>query len=105
MPDFPAPDLPVAATVNARRSASTCRWATPTLFLPAPFWFEAEDSPWTCLRDPAPRPLNTTDPCAICLRWEPQSSTASSETLEQVARSPFLDEIHDIPGGHKAGLD
>jgi hypothetical protein len=40
------------------------------LFLPAPLWFEAEMSPWTCMRDTTPRVLDTTDRCTNCPRWE-----------------------------------
>lgn len=49
MADVPPPESPVAATVKARHSASTCRWAMPTLFLRAPFWFEPKT-----LRDARP---------------------------------------------------
>ena len=69
--------------MNTRRGASTCRWAAPTLLLPAPIWFEAEDSPWTCLRDAAPRALETTNPCAICQRWEPRPSTVPPKNLDR----------------------
>jgi hypothetical protein len=58
--------LPV---INTRR-AGNCLWATPTVFLSAPFWFDAEARPWTCLRDTDPRALSTTDRCAACPRWE-----------------------------------
>ena len=51
---------------------SNCRWATPTLFLPTPFWFDAEECPWSCLADAAPRVLTATDGCARCARWEAQ---------------------------------
>jgi hypothetical protein len=54
------------------RSATTCRWATPTLSLAAPFWLDAWDRPWACTRDTAPRALDTTDVCASCPRWESQ---------------------------------
>ena len=65
------------------RSAAGCRWATPTLFLAAPYWFEAEDSPWACVRDAAPRVLTTTDACASCPRWEPRPTAAPADSLEQ----------------------
>lgn len=55
---------------NKTQRASNCLWATPTLFLTAPFWFNAETRPWTCLRDANPRALRTTDRCAECPRWE-----------------------------------
>ena len=42
-------------TMHASRNAATCLWAVPTLFLRAPFWFEAENAPWSCVREPALR--------------------------------------------------
>lgn len=54
-----------------RRNATTCRWATPTLFQPDPMWLGAWDRPWTCVRDPQPCPLGTTDECGSCSWWEP----------------------------------
>jgi hypothetical protein len=68
-------DRPVAA--HDGRHASTCRWATPTLFLAPPFWFEADNAPWTCVRDVTPHVLDTTEPCAICGRWEPAIGLAN----------------------------
>jgi len=50
--------------------AVRCRWVTPTVFLDAPYWTEAEASPWTCLRDAVPRPLATTAECSTCRRFE-----------------------------------
>jgi hypothetical protein len=53
------------------------------LFLPAPFWFEAENSPWACVRDAVPRILNGTDPCATCPHWEPQSGAPAGTPGEK----------------------
>jgi hypothetical protein len=53
-----------------KHQAGNCRWAMPTLFVPFPIWLEAQDSAWTCARDPDPRPLLTTELCQSCLRWE-----------------------------------
>jgi hypothetical protein len=58
---------------NADHHASTCRWAIPTLFLPAPYWWDAEDRPWACVRDGAPRALETTEVCTDCPYWEPRT--------------------------------
>ena len=55
------------------QGASNCRWATSTLFLEAPFWFEAEADPWTCVCQEPPRLLRTTELCATCRRWEPHA--------------------------------
>ena len=45
-----------------------------TLFLPYPYWIAAEQDPWCCLRDPVPRPLESTDECRTCLRWEQKTN-------------------------------
>lgn len=74
-------DVIAKRPIRGKRNASNCRWATPTLFLRAPFWFDAETCPWTCLRDSVPRLLNTTDCCGTCPRWE-------SRTREKVPAIP-----------------
>lgn len=53
-------------------SVETCRWARLTLRLPYPFWLEAEEKPWSCLRDTEPRALDDTAICRGCPRWEPR---------------------------------
>jgi hypothetical protein len=65
--------------MNTKQSVTTCRWATPTLFLDAPYWFEAETFPWTCTRDVPLRVLGTTARCARCRRWEAQPAEAPAE--------------------------
>ena len=92
-----------------QRTASTCRWATPTLFLPAPFWFDAEACPWSCVRDAAPRVLSTTDPCAACPRWEPRetapaqpSDQGPAETVGQAAVPLLVDWLGGSPPPHEA---
>ena len=62
------------------RSASTCRWAVPTLSRDAPEWLEAENAPWTCVRSAEAHALETTEPCETCPYWEPRrSATQTSE--------------------------
>jgi hypothetical protein len=56
--------------IHDRQSAVTCRWAQPTLFLGPPLWLDAQDTPWTCVRDTTPQPLDSTGVCADCRRWE-----------------------------------
>jgi hypothetical protein len=58
--------------MNDEQNVATCRWARQTLYLPYPMWLNAEDQPWTCLRDAEPRPLDDTDICRDCPRWEPR---------------------------------
>lgn len=53
-------------------SVETCRWSRMTVRLDAPYWLEAEDKPWACLRDHEPRPLEDTDICHGCPRWDPR---------------------------------
>jgi hypothetical protein len=67
-------DVITERPIRAKRNASNCRWATPTLFLSAPLWFDAEKCPWACLRDAVPGVLSTTDLCASCSRWEARTS-------------------------------
>jgi hypothetical protein len=51
-----------------------CRWAEPTVFLANPLWMAAEDYPWSCRRDRAPRTVEDTATCRTCQRWESRSS-------------------------------
>jgi SAM-dependent methyltransferase len=69
---------------HAARHASNCRWAMPTLFLPAPDWWDAEGCPWACVRDGVPRILDTTEVCADCPYWEahPNAKTEPSDSAE-----------------------
>jgi hypothetical protein len=93
--------------IDRQRSAVTCRWATLTLFLPAPFWFDAEACPWSCLRDAAPRVLATTDPCATCPRWEQRAPVAETpdqkrETTASEAATPLMmDWLGGFPPPHE----
>jgi hypothetical protein len=48
-----------------------CRWAEPTLFMASPFWFAAEEYPWSCHRDAVPRPIADTAACRECERFAP----------------------------------
>lgn len=59
------------------KAVETCRWARPTIRVPYPHWTEAEDKPWTCMRDEAPRPLEDTDVCRECPRWQPHRVDAA----------------------------
>jgi hypothetical protein len=66
-------------TSSLKEHAGRCRWVTPTIFLDAPYWVEAEASPWACIRDAEPRPLATTEECLACHR---------SERLQRVSHAP-----------------
>ena len=74
--------------INKNHHASNCRWATPTLFLPAPLWFDAESCPWGCRRDAVPRVVSSTDRCTNCTRWEPSASLAETGFARNALWSP-----------------
>jgi len=80
---------------SVEHHASTCRWAVPTLFLPAPFWWEAEDRPWACLREATPRVLETTEVCADCPYWEARTrrrlkaSVTATEALREALEDTY----------------
>ena len=58
--------------MNGRKDPVICHWLTPTRIMPHPYSFEADEKPWTCLRDGAPRALTCgeVERCANCPRWE-----------------------------------
>lgn len=64
--------------MSEKQSAANCRWAVPTLFLNTPDWVDADDCPWSCLRDETPHELESTTGCTTCVRWEPRSLSAVS---------------------------
>jgi hypothetical protein len=48
------------------------------LFQPVPTWLDASDRPWTCVRDASAGPLETTEVCVDCPRWEPRDDRRSA---------------------------
>jgi hypothetical protein len=58
------------------QAVHTCRWATPTLFLPWPLWFDASNNEWSCTRGDTARGLHDPSNCAVCKGW-----TAASRPL------------------------
>ena len=68
---------------NPGHRASNCRWAVPTLFLRAPFWWDAERCPWACVRGSTPHVLETTDVCSTCPHWEARPVAAVRVEHEQ----------------------
>ena len=105
------------ATGTGVHGAANCEWAAPALWLAAPFWFDAERTPWACLRDGAPRLLDTTESCATCVRWQPRfagmhgSAAAPDATanprwlnppwLDWLANPPWLDWLAGYPAPHE----
>ena len=96
MSNVPGQEPRVLANVNGPRGAANCRWATPTLLLPEPLWHEAESFPWTCVRDTAPRALFTTEPCAVCDRWEPRHLAAHPETIASEGSGEMLPSVFPL---------
>jgi hypothetical protein len=92
-----------ASTLRAMRSASTCRWGAPTLFLDLPLWLDSERCPWACVRDPTPRVLATTESCATCPHWEPRPEAAPAQELRKRASPMWLDWLGALPPPHEAG--
>jgi hypothetical protein len=78
--------------MNTKQSVTTCRWARPTLFLDAPYWFEADTYPWACTCDPTMRVLRTTARCASCRRWEAHAEEAPVQSLS-VNPAPAVDPM------------
>jgi hypothetical protein len=54
------------------RTVQYCRWAEPTLFVVHPYWTAAEEFPWSCHADGCPRPVEDTEKCCACGRWQPK---------------------------------
>jgi hypothetical protein len=52
-------------------SVQTCRWGTPTLFLPWPLWYEATQHEWSCIRGATARVLIDPTICRTCPYWSP----------------------------------
>lgn len=67
------------------RSASTCRWAVPTLSRESLEWLEAENAPWTCVRGAETRVLETTEICEACPHWEPRPSGSKTDGNHKTA--------------------
>lgn len=77
------------------QGAANCRWAVPTLLLNGPEWADANDRPWTCVRDERPHELESTTMCETCVRWEPRASTPVSfgEPCDHLRSEPFFLDI------------
>lgn len=52
-------------------SVRTCRWGTPTLFLPWPIWCDASQHEWSCTRGATPLTLADPGVCRACQPWQP----------------------------------
>jgi hypothetical protein len=83
--------------------AVTCRWAVPTAFLPPPFWFDAESSPWTCTHGSAPSVLCTTETCACCSCWQPWEAGGAGKAARAraVGQPSAIDWFGAFPISHE----
>ena len=53
------------------QAVQTCKWGTPTLFLPWPLWYDASTHEWSCTRGARPRGVMDPTTCTTCERWSP----------------------------------
>jgi hypothetical protein len=56
------------------QSVQTCRWGSPTLFLPWPLWYDATRFEWSCTRGARPRGIDEASHCRVCPNWTPAAS-------------------------------
>jgi hypothetical protein len=63
--------------MNEQPSVVTCRWARESIRLPYPYWLNADNVAWTCLRDGEPHELDDPDICRDCPRWQSRRLRAS----------------------------
>lgn len=59
-------------------SIQTCRWGTPTMFLPWPLWCEAADDLWSCTRGAQPHRVHDPRTCETCSAWVPALPAAGA---------------------------
>ena len=52
-------------------SIQTCRWGSPTLFLPWPYWCDGSDDLWSCTRGAQPQGVPDIRHCQSCAHWRP----------------------------------
>jgi len=71
-------------TNTTNQTAHGCRWAVPTLFLPLPDWLDAWNRPWSCRRDGPPRPLESTECCCDCPRWQTRAELDVTMSFAQL---------------------
>jgi hypothetical protein len=69
----------------SRRAVQTCRWGTPTLFLPWPSWYDAADYHWSCVRHHAIHVIAEPAMCEMCPHWTPGSSAATVDRKRRLA--------------------
>ncbi len=65
--------------MTEKQGAANCRWAAPTLLLNTPDWVDADNRPWSCMRDETPHQLESTQPCSTCVRWEQPAAPSKDQ--------------------------
>lgn len=70
--------------MSENQAAANCKWAVPTLLLETADWVDADDRPWSCLRDETPYELESTKCCATCVRWEAQRTPGTQTPVSVV---------------------
>jgi hypothetical protein len=56
------------------RTAHSCHWGEPTLFLPFPQWLDALHWEWSCRHTAHRGPLKVVENCGACPEWERRSA-------------------------------
>lgn len=59
------------------RAVQTCRWGTPTLMLAHPYWLEASQHEWSCVRGVTPCILTDPAVCRTCPFWSASDRVAA----------------------------
>lgn len=67
--------------MNNRQLNHRCRWAVPTVFQPYPLWLESEHAPWSCDCHRTAVPLETTETCLDCPRFERAADSGMEQAL------------------------
>ena len=58
--------------MTGTHAVQTCRWGSPTLLLPWPFWYNASQHEWSCTRGATASVLVDPSVCRTCPYWAPQ---------------------------------
>ena len=73
-----------------RQTPQNCHWSVPTLLMPRPYWFSADDDPWCCWNDRQIVVLTSTDICRTCPMWKPSERESSAvRSLPAAGAMPF----------------
>ena len=86
--------------MHGNHDAVTCHWLTPTRVMPHPYSLDAENKPWTCLRDGVPRALTGDEVarCAGCPRWEARTI----DDVQLISRSKPGASASRFPSGGRS---